>query len=170
MYNPICLQPHLQGSPPISSLSQRLLPSPLRCASLLALLLASGALQAQNLNALYEAARAYDATYLSARSLAESAAFKAAQADALRLPSASLTGSATAAEIHTVTGASVGSGQTLTLHVSLADAMIDAGYQLHVDSAVEHGGIYEDDAVIGLASGSKQVSGTGYVSTLSVKM
>ena len=92
----------------MSSLSQRFLPSPLRCASLLALLLASGALQAQNLNALYEAARAYDATYLSARSLAESAAFKAAQADALRLPSASLTGSATAAEIHTVTGASVG--------------------------------------------------------------
>jgi len=69
-----------------------------------------------------------------------------------------------------ITGASVGSGQTLTLHVSLADAMIDAGYQLHVDSAVEHGGIYADDAVIGLASGGSQVSGSGYVSTLSVKM
>ena len=90
------------------SLPQRFLSSPLRCASLLALLLASGALQAQNLNELYEAARAYDATYLSARSLAESAEFKAAQAEALRLPSASLTGSATAAEIHTVTGANVG--------------------------------------------------------------
>ena len=34
----------------------------------------------QSLKELYEAARAYDATYLSARSLAESAAFKAAQA------------------------------------------------------------------------------------------
>ena len=86
----------------------RFLPSRLRCASLLALLLASGAVSAQNLNTVYEAARAYDATYLAARSLAESAEFKAAQADALRLPSASLTGSATAAEVHTVTGANVG--------------------------------------------------------------
>jgi outer membrane protein len=93
----------------MSSSSLRFLPSRLRCASLLALLLASGVAQAENLNELYEAARAYDATYLSARSLAESAEFKAAQADALRRPSASLTGSATAAEIHTVTGANVGS-------------------------------------------------------------
>jgi outer membrane protein len=43
-------------------------------------------LQAQNLQELYEAARAYDATYLAARSLAESAEFKAAQADALACP------------------------------------------------------------------------------------
>ena len=98
----------------MSSLSLRFLPTRLRCASLLALLLASGAAQAENLNELYEAARAYDATYLSARSLAESAEFRAAQADALRLPSASLTGSANVSEISAVTGASVGS-RTATL-------------------------------------------------------
>jgi len=87
----------------------RFLPSPLRCASLLALLMGAGAVQAQNLNALYEAARAYDATYLSARSLADSADFKAAQAEALRLPSASLNGAATASEINTVVGSTLGS-------------------------------------------------------------
>ena len=69
-----------------------------------------------------------------------------------------------------ITGASVGSGQTLTLHISLADSMVDAGYQLHVESAVEHGGDYADDAVIALASGTHSTSGTGYVGTLSVKM
>jgi len=91
------------------SLPPRFLPSRLRCASLLALLLASGAVQAENLDTLYQAARAYDATYLSARSLAESATFRAAQADALRLPSASLSGSVTANEINAVTGNNVGS-------------------------------------------------------------
>ncbi len=98
------------------SQSLRFLPSRLRCASLLALLLASGAAQAENLNALYEAARAYDATYLSARSLAQSAAFRAAQADALRLPNVGLSGSVSANEIHAVTGDNLGSrGATLGL-------------------------------------------------------
>ena len=47
--------------------------------------------QAQSLFELYEAARGYDAVYLSARSLAESAQYKAAQADALLMPGARLT-------------------------------------------------------------------------------
>ncbi len=45
---------------------------------------------AQSLQALYEAARAFDATYLAARANAQSAEFRAAQADALNLPSAAL--------------------------------------------------------------------------------
>lgn len=69
-----------------------------------------------------------------------------------------------------ISGASVGSGQTLTISVNLADAMIDAGYQIHVETAVEEGGRYPDDAVMPLASGSTQVAGTGYVQTLSVQM
>lgn len=52
--------------------------------------------QSQSLQELYDAARAYDAGYLSAKSLAQSAEFKAAQADALKRPTASLTGNATA--------------------------------------------------------------------------
>jgi outer membrane protein len=55
----------------------------------------TSAAQAQNLLELYEAARGFDATYLSAKALAESAQYRAAQADALRRPSASLSGSVT---------------------------------------------------------------------------
>jgi len=55
----------------------------------LALLMAGGA-QAQNLQELYDAARAFDAQYLSARALADSAQYKAAQADALARPSLGL--------------------------------------------------------------------------------
>ena len=55
-----------------------------------------GVAQAQSLQSLYEAARAYDATYLAARALAESAQYKAAQVDALLLPSAALRGNLSA--------------------------------------------------------------------------
>tara|TARA_R110002072_G_scaffold84217_10_gene190914 strand:- start:2571 stop:3041 length:471 start_codon:yes stop_codon:yes gene_type:complete len=40
-------------------------------------------------------------------------------------------------EINGITGASVGAGRTLTLTLDLADALFDAGYQLHIDAAVE---------------------------------
>ncbi len=68
--------------------------SPLAWAAALALTLgaATGGAQAQSLQSLYEAARAYDASYLAARSLADSAQYRAAQADALLLPSAALNG------------------------------------------------------------------------------
>jgi len=46
-----------------------------------------GAVRAQGLSELYEAARSYDATYLAARAQAEAAEYKAAQAKALGLPS-----------------------------------------------------------------------------------
>jgi outer membrane protein len=48
---------------------------------------------AQSLLELYEAAHSYDATYLSARSLADSAPFRVEQSRALMRPSASLSGS-----------------------------------------------------------------------------
>ncbi len=52
--------------------------------------------QAQSLLELYEAAKSYDAAVLAARANTKAAEFKAAQADALSRPSASLSGSATA--------------------------------------------------------------------------
>ena len=67
-----------------------------------------------------------------------------------------------------ITGASVGGGQTLTVHANLADTLLDAGYQVHVDSAVENGGQYSDDAVIALTSTPGTASGTGYVNTISL--
>ena len=56
---------------------------------------AVGGAQAQSLQDLYDAARAYDATYLAARALADSAQYKAAQVDALGRPSVGLGVSAT---------------------------------------------------------------------------
>ena len=67
-----------------------------------------------------------------------------------------------------ITGASVGGGETLTVHASLADTLLDAGYHIHVDSAVENGGQYADDAVIELTSSPATASGTGYVNTISL--
>ena len=67
-----------------------------------------------------------------------------------------------------ITGASVGGGQTLTVHANLADTLLDAGYHIHVDSAVENGGQYADDAVIELTSSPATASGTGYVNTISL--
>ncbi|HMQ71832.1 MAG TPA: channel protein TolC, partial [Rubrivivax sp.] len=57
----------------------------LTLAAALAAVLAQGA-AAQDLRTLYEAARGFDAAYLAARAQAESAGFRAAQADALVRP------------------------------------------------------------------------------------
>jgi outer membrane protein len=57
------------------SLLTRLVLRPLALALLMA-----GTAQAQSLQELYDAARAYDATYLSARALAESAQYRLAAA------------------------------------------------------------------------------------------
>ncbi len=62
------------------------------------LLLAAVPARSQSLLELYEAARGYDAAYLSTRALTESAIYRAAQADALMRPNAALAGSATASE------------------------------------------------------------------------
>ncbi|MDC8783843.1 TolC family outer membrane protein [Roseateles koreensis] len=73
----------------------------------LALLLAfgsAGAVQAQSLQELYDAARGFDASYLSARSLSDSAQYKAAQADALGRPSLGLGGSYTGQRLEPVSG------------------------------------------------------------------
>ena len=42
-----------------------------------------------------------------------------------------------AKRLHGVTGASVGAGRTLTVTADLADALIDAGYEIRIDTAVE---------------------------------
>lgn len=81
-----------------------------------------------------------------------------------------LQGSGASLSLDGISGASVGSGQTLNINVNLADSMIDAGYQLHVETAVEHGGEYPDDVVMPISSGTQQANGTGYVQTLTVKM
>jgi outer membrane protein len=63
------------------------------------LLAAAPFAQAQSLLELYQAARAYDATYLAARAQADSAPFRAAQAAALKRPNAALGATATTSRI-----------------------------------------------------------------------
>ena len=71
-----------------------------------------------------------------------------------------------------ITGASVGGGQNLTVNASLADTLIDAGYEIHVDTAVENGGEYSSDAVVPLtqAASGTPVDGTGYISSMTVSL
>jgi outer membrane protein len=64
--------------------------SKLATLTLAALCTLAGPAQAQSLKDLYEAARTYDATFLAARAQAESAQYRAAQAEALNLPSVGL--------------------------------------------------------------------------------
>ena len=71
---------------------------------------------AQSLQELYGAARGYDATYLAARALTESAEFRAAQAEALNLPSANVTAGATAEIIDVPT---IGTGDSNTVNAAL---------------------------------------------------
>ena len=70
----------------------RLIPTPghrFALSALAALLLSGlpGLAPAQSLQELYEAARAFDATYLGAKAAAQSAEYRAAQSDALLRPS-----------------------------------------------------------------------------------
>jgi outer membrane protein len=71
--------------------------------------------QAQSLADLYEAARTYDAAVLAARAQAESAGFRAAQSDALRLPGVTLSGQVVSAELHTPGGRQTSDAAQATL-------------------------------------------------------
>jgi hypothetical protein len=73
-------------------------------------------------------------------------------------------------EVDGITGASVGSGKTLKITVDIADALIDAGYQVHVDTAVEDGMDNPSEVVVPLAAASNgnAVAGKGYVKSFKV--
>ncbi|MBU2534045.1 MAG: DUF2271 domain-containing protein [Alphaproteobacteria bacterium] len=71
-----------------------------------------------------------------------------------------------------ITGASVGSGQTLTVTTDIADTLIDAGFDIRVDAAVEHIGSYASDAVAPLSTSApgEAVAGKSIVKSLTVSM
>ncbi len=64
-----------------------------------------------------------------------------------------------------ITGASVGAGKTLRANVELADALLDAGYEIHVDTAVEKMKDNPSEVVVPLtrAGTGKPAAGRGYV-------
>lgn len=77
-----------------------------------------------------------------------------------------------AQEFDGVSGASVGSGKALKVTVELADALINAGYEIRVDSAVEDGRDYPAEVRIPLTSAGagKPAKGRGYVKSLTYEM
>ena len=70
------------------------------------------------------------------------------------------------------TGASVGSGKTLTVTADIADALIDAGFEIRVDSAVEKESDVPADARISISNANvgKPAAGRGYVKSLAISM
>lgn len=71
-----------------------------------------------------------------------------------------------------VSGASVGSGRVLKVTVDLADALIDAGYEIRVDSAVEDGRDNPADVRTPLtaAGTGKPAAGRGYVKSFAYSL
>ena len=80
--------------------SPRLRPRLIVAAAAALAALSPAAASAQSLLDLYDAAHAYDATYLSARALYESAPYRVEQSRALMRPSATLAGNASRSEFN----------------------------------------------------------------------
>jgi len=69
------------------------------------------------------------------------------------------------AKVDGISGASVGAGKTLRVTVELADTLLDAGYEIHIDTAVEKMKENPSEVVVPLtaAGAGKPAAGRGYV-------
>ena len=76
------------------------------------------------------------------------------------------------AEVDGITGASVGQGRSLEISLDLADVMIDAGYVLHIDAAVEDMRDSPSEIVVPLTSAGagKPVNGGRYIADFTYGM
>jgi hypothetical protein len=77
-----------------------------------------------------------------------------------------------AREFDGVTGASVGSGKSLKVTAELADVLIDEGYEIRIDTAVEDGRDNPAEVRVPLTKlgAGKPVKGRGYISAFSYDM
>lgn len=73
-------------------------------------------------------------------------------------------------EIQGITGASVGSGRSLTVRLNLAEALFNAGYEVHIDAAVEDQRESPNDVVLSLddSGNGRTVAGRRYVKSARV--
>ncbi|CAM2171437.1 DUF2271 domain-containing protein [Paraburkholderia sacchari] len=71
------------------------------------------------------------------------------------------------ARLDGITGASVGSGKTLRATLDLSDALLDAGYQIRIDTAVEDMNENPSEVIVPLtrAGAGTATKGRGYVKT-----
>jgi hypothetical protein len=69
------------------------------------------------------------------------------------------------AKVDGISGASVGAGKSLRVTVDLADTLLDAGYEIHIDTAVEKMKENPSEVVVPLtaAGAGKPTAGRGYV-------
>ena len=69
------------------------------------------------------------------------------------------------AKLDGITGASVGAGRMLRATLDVADTLIDAGYEIHIDTAVEKMNENPSEVVVPLTTSgaAKPVKGRGYV-------
>lgn len=75
-------------------------------------------------------------------------------------------------EIAGLSGASVGSGRSLEVTVDVEDALINAGYQIRADVAVEHMPQSPAEIIVPLedSAAGQTVAGRGYIATFSFDM
>lgn len=75
-------------------------------------------------------------------------------------------------EIAGLSGASLGSGRTREITVDVEDALINAGYQIRVDVAVEHMPNSPAEIIVPLDDANKgqTVAGRGYIATFTFDM
>ena len=71
-----------------------------------------------------------------------------------------------------MTGASVGSGRTLKVTADLADALIDAGYEIRIDAAVEdmRDSPAEVRVPLSAASAGKPQAGKQYIQSATLQL
>mgnify|MGYP002682989937 CR=1 FL=1 len=77
-----------------------------------------------------------------------------------------------AKRLNGVTGASVGAGRTLKVTANLADALIDAGYEIHMDAAVEDMRDSPSEIRVPLTTGNagKPQAGKQYLQSLTFQL
>ncbi|MDQ1259927.1 MAG: hypothetical protein QG643_1751 [Pseudomonadota bacterium] len=77
-----------------------------------------------------------------------------------------------AKRLNGVTGASVGAGRTLKVTADLADALIDAGYEIRIDAAVEDMRDSPSEVRVPLSTGNagKPQAGKQYIQALTFQL
>jgi len=75
-------------------------------------------------------------------------------------------------DLNGITGASIGAGRTLTVTTDLSDALLNAGYSLHIDAASENFRESPSEIVVPLntSQSGKAVRGRRFIKSFSMSM
>ncbi len=75
-------------------------------------------------------------------------------------------------DLNGITGASIGAGRTLTVTTDLSDALLNAGYSLHIDAASENFRESPSEIVVPLdtSKSGKTIRGRRFIKSFSMSM